>query len=245
MKEWWIGCSGFHYPEWKKVFYPEGLAQKRWFEYYSEHFNTLELNTTFYRFPQVPFLENWYKKSKAGFCFSVKVPRAITHFKQFNDTDRMLGDFYTTCREGLKEKLGCILFQLPGRVVYNEERLDKIIAATDRAYTNVIEFRHESWWNQGVYDKLATNGLSFCSMSHPDLPDQVVDGNVIYYRFHGVPKLYKSQYKKDKVIEVMQQALSAPGGGRKFIYFNNTMAMGGIRNARQAMAFIEKQQRVP
>jgi uncharacterized protein YecE (DUF72 family) len=241
MNEWWIGCSGFHYPEWKKVFYPEGLAQKRWFEYYSEHFNTIELNTTFYRFPQLHFLENWYQKSKAGFCFSVKVPRAITHFKQFNDTERMLSDFYTTCRDGLKEKLGCILFQLPARLAYNEDRLEKIISATDPAFTNVIEFRHETWWNQGVYDKLSAHGLSFCSMSHPDLPDQVVSSRVIYYRFHGVPHLYKSQYRKDKVHDIMQQALSTPGVSKKFIYFNNTMAMGGIRNARQAMAFLEKQ----
>src|SRR5438105_15010687 len=110
---WHIGCSGFHYPEWKKVFYPDGLAQSKWFDFYSEHFNTIELNTTFYRFPQVSFLQNWYKKSPASFNFSVKAPRLITHFKQFSGTERMLGDFYGSIRQGLQKKLGCVLFQLP------------------------------------------------------------------------------------------------------------------------------------
>jgi uncharacterized protein YecE (DUF72 family) len=241
--QWFIGCSGFHYKEWKKVFYPEGLPQRKWFDYYSEKFNSLELNTSFYRFPQVKFLKNWYDKSPAGFCFSVKVPRAITHYKQFNDTARMLGDFYNTCREGLAEKLGCILFQLPSRMVYKKETLDKIIAAVDLSFNNVIEFRHESWWTSSVFQTLKEHQLSFCSMSHPSLPDEVIDSTVIYYRFHGVPKLYSSQYKKAKVFSIIDQAnaLIKAGASRSaFIYFNNTMAMGGIRNAQHANAYLSQ-----
>jgi uncharacterized protein YecE (DUF72 family) len=184
-------------------------------------------------------MNNWYEKSKPGFCFSVKVPRAITHFKQFSQTEKMLESFYNTCREGLKEKLGCILFQLPSRVVYKEETLQKIISATDLSFTNVIEFRHSSWWNKEVYDKLAENNISFCSISHPDLPDQVINTPVIYYRFHGTPHLYKSQYKKQKIQEIIDQASVADSTGKRFIYFNNTMGMAGIRNARQAMAFLK------
>src|ERR1700747_49503 len=112
--KWFIGCSGFHYKEWKGIFYPEKLPQRKWFEYYSSRFNTLELNTTFYRFPQLGVLQNWYEKSPADFRFSVKAPRLITHYKQFNDSRQLLADFYGTIREGLQDKLGPVLFQLPG-----------------------------------------------------------------------------------------------------------------------------------
>lgn len=72
MPKWWIGCSGFHYKEWKDVFYPKGIPQTKWFEHYCEHFNTIELNVTFYRFPTSASLQSWYKRSPAEFKFSVK-----------------------------------------------------------------------------------------------------------------------------------------------------------------------------
>src|ERR1700759_2717586 len=153
--KWFIGCSGFHYKEWKGKFYPEKLAQKNWFDFYSQHFNTLELNVTFYRFPQLSFLNNWYKKSPDEFCFAVKAPRLITHYKQFNETEQLLSDFYSTVKEGLKEKLGPILFQLPGKIAYTEERLHRIIKSVNPDYINVVEFRHVSWWDKQVYSQLA------------------------------------------------------------------------------------------
>ncbi len=79
MKKWWIGCSGFHYKGWRGKFYPEGLPQKKWFEFYCQYFNTVELNTTFYRFPRIGDLRAWYDRSPDGFRFSVKAPRFITH----------------------------------------------------------------------------------------------------------------------------------------------------------------------
>ena len=118
-----IGCSGFYNKDWKNDFYPNGLAQRKWFEYYCTQFNSLELNTTFYRFPRVEFLQKWYDKSPSDFKFSVKAPRLITHFKQLKDCERLLDDFYSTIREGLKEKLGTVLFQLPAKIIYSEELL--------------------------------------------------------------------------------------------------------------------------
>ena len=115
--DWHIGCSGFHYRDWRGTFYPVKLPQKKWFDYYCEHFKTLELNVTFYRFPQLSFLQNWYQKAPADFRFSVKAPKAITHFKQFHDTARMISDFYETINNGLQEKLGPVLFQMPRGLV--------------------------------------------------------------------------------------------------------------------------------
>jgi len=190
-----IGCSGFYNKDWKEVFYPEGLPKTKWFEYYCSHFNTLELNTTFYRFPKVEFLYKWHEKSPADFKFSVKAPRLITHYKQFNDTENLLQDFYLTIREGLKEKLGAILFQLPARIIYNEEFLQRIIQNLDNTFNNTIELRHISWWNEYVFTQLSKHNITFCGISIKDLPDEIVaDTSIIYYRFHGIPHLYYSQY---------------------------------------------------
>ena len=243
MIETWIGCSGFHYKEWKEVFYPKGLSQTKWFEYYSQHFNTLELNTTFYRFPQLRFLQNWYNKSPDIYRFSVKAPRLITHYKQFNDSKRMLSDFYGTTKEGLGEKLGCILFQLPDRIKYSDEMLQRIIENMDLTFTNVIEFRDESWWQNKVFRKLATHKIHFCSMSYPGLPEEVIHStSLIYYRFHGVPRLYKSCYKKDFVTTVGNQLLKNKKTKQAFIYFNNTWGTGALRNARQLLAYCNTHQ---
>jgi uncharacterized protein YecE (DUF72 family) len=76
----YIGCSGFYNKDWKEVFYPNGLPQSKWFEFYCTQFNTLELNTTFYRFPTIEMLKKWYDTSPADFKFSVTAPRLITHY---------------------------------------------------------------------------------------------------------------------------------------------------------------------
>ena len=152
--KWHIGCSGFHYKHWKGPFYPEDLPQKKWFDFYCRFFNTLELNVTFYRFPKLSFLENWYETSPGNFSFAVKAPRAITHFKKFVNTTNMLADFYGTVGEGLKEKAGCILFQLPPNLHYNPDKLEQIISSLDLNFLNIIEFRHASWWTEAVYKRL-------------------------------------------------------------------------------------------
>src|ERR1700743_585267 len=162
MIDWHIGCSGFHYKDWRGTFYPEKLAQRKWFDYYTEHFSTLELNVTFYRFPQLLFLQNWYDKAPVNFRFAVKAPRAITHYKKFNDTADLITSFYDTINNGLREKLGPVLFQVPPSYNYTEEKLDKIISSLDSSFKNVFEPRHISWWNDDVYRKLAAHRITFC-----------------------------------------------------------------------------------
>src|SRR6188474_1827896 len=124
---WEIGCSGFHYKEWKGVFYPGSLPQREWFRFYAEQFNTLELNVTFYRFPVLKSLENWHTISPDNFRFAVKAPRLITHYKKFCDCTRLIDDFYNLITKGLKDKLGPVLFQLPPKYVYTDARLEQIV----------------------------------------------------------------------------------------------------------------------
>lgn len=232
--DWYIGCSGFHYNDWKIKFYPEGLPQKKWFDYYCEHFSTLELNVTFYRFPQLSFLQNWYNKSLKDFRFAVKAPRAITHYKKFNDTADLISSFYDTINNGLKEKLGPVLFQIPPSFHYDEDKLERIISSLDSSFINVFEPRHVSWWQQHVYDELAKHNITFCGMSHPTLPDDVIINTPnIYYRFHGVPNLYRSSYSTkflQKVVDAVKADKQAKTG---WFYFNNDYDAVGVENAKR------------
>lgn len=239
--EWKIGCSGFHYPEWRGIFYPSDMAQRKWFEYYSGSFNTLELNVTFYRFPRIESLKKWYNVSPKGFTFTVKAPRHITHFKKFKDAQRMLQDFNQTSRDGLREKLGCILFQFPPNYAFEAERLERIIDILDVSVKNVLEFRHPSWWNQEVFRMLGENHISFCGMSHPSLPDEVIGTTEsLYYRFHGVPHLYNSKYDTQKLEEVAHALMHGHTKATEaYVYFNNTADGHAPLNAKQLQEISE------
>lgn len=237
---WHIGCSGFHYRDWKEVFYPAGIPQRKWFEYYSSQFDTLELNVTFYRFPQVKFLQNWYMVSPADFKFSVKAPRLITHYKQFRDCERLLDDFYTTIEQGLKDKLGAVLFQLPPKFHFTDERLEILLSNMRKGVTNTFEFRHDSWWTEPVYQRLKKEKILFSGISHPKLPDEtIVTNKKAYYRFHGVPKLYYSAYKEDMLKRVADDLIKDKTVKEAYIYFNNTADIGAIENAVWLMNYIK------
>ena len=239
MIKWWIGCSGFHYKEWKEVFYPKSIPQTKWFEYYCSHFNTIELNVTFYRFPRPEALLKWYERSPADFKFSVKAPRLITHYKIFNKSESMLGDFYASVYEGLNDKLGCVLFQLPSRVAYSDAMLQRIIETLNPSFDNVVEFRDATWWNKKVYKRLKEHNISFCGISHPKLPDGVrKNSSILYYRFHGVPVLYKSEYGIDFVNKIATDIKTSAKISEAYVYFNNTWGTGGINNARQMEGLI-------
>jgi len=240
MIDWKIGCSGFHYKEWKNVFYPEKLAAAKWLSYYSEHFKTLESNVTFYRMPTEKTLDKWYANTPDNFIFSVKAPRLITHYKKFNAVKDDLDIFYSLIKKSLNDKLGCILFQCPPSLVYSQEALQRIIQSLDRNFINVVEFRHQSWWHQAVYDELKKNNISFCSISYPKLDDNVIaTSETIYFRFHGIPRLYYSAYTHEYMRNIVSQIKKIRGIKRVFLYFNNTADLAAIQNARYIQELLE------
>ena len=240
MVKFHVGCSGFYYNHWKPDFYPKDLPKSKWFEFYCEHFNTLELNVTFYRFPKISTFENWYRKTPDDFVFAVKAPRLITHYKQFIDTAEMMQGYYETMLEGLKEKLGAVLFQLPPRSNFTEERLDRILKTLDNRFNNVLEFRHPSWWNDEVYQVLAKHKISFCGMSHPDLPDEIIQNSpIVYYRLHGIPELYKSPYTSRKLRSIVQEVAANTKTRQAYIYFNNDIGLSAVRNATEMISYLQ------
>jgi len=236
--KWRIGCSGFYYREWKAVFYPKGLAQKDWFKFYCEHFNTVEINSTFYKMPTQKSFDKWYKESPDDFLFTIKVSRLITHYKQLLACKQLLDDFYKAINEGLKEKLGCVLFQFSPKFDYTEERLNLLLQNLNPSFNNVVEFRHISWWDTEIFNRLEKNDIVFSGQSYPSaLPDNVIQNTeTVYYRFHGKPILYKSEYEL-KIIQDFADQISK-STKQIFVYFNNTWGLGALHNSRQLQELI-------
>lgn len=226
-----IGCSSFYNKHWKKVFYPEDIPSAKWFEYYCQFFDTYEMNATFYKFPTIRSLENWYKKSPENFLYSVKAPREITHVHKFIDCKDLIDDLYSRCKMALKDKLACILFQFPPSYHFSEERLDQIIANLDLSFANVIEFRHPSWWIREVWDAFSKNNITFCSVSHPRLPNTIfTNPDLIYIRLHGKPEMFYSYYTAPE-LTALKAIIDKKKNKKVFVYFNNTASAGGILNA--------------
>jgi uncharacterized protein YecE (DUF72 family) len=233
MRHWYIGCSGFYYKEWKGLFYPKDLPQKEWFQYYTQHFNALELNNTFYRFPELSALQHWHDDSPKTFRFAVKVPREITHDKAFGGTEDLLNEFYNVLQSGLQEKLGCVLFQLPPSFDYTAERLKTLLAQLDTTFTNVVEFRNISWWRDDVIETLRKKGITFCGVSYPGLIDNVIVNTPHpYYRFHGVPKLHNSAYDYGFLKNVVEAIDTVKEVKAAYLFFNNTMSGAALENAK-------------
>ncbi|PZR22626.1 MAG: DUF72 domain-containing protein [Flavobacterium psychrophilum] len=229
-----IGCSSYATASWQPLFYPEGLPGKQWFDYYCKFFSTYELNSTFYRFPSVKSLQAWYEKSPEGFTFSIKVPKAITHIKRLAGCKEEIEKFYNVAAEGLKDKLGCVLFQLPPSFSYSTERLEAVIGAVNPIFNNVVEFRHESRWKEDVIERLSNNNITFCSVNFPKLPTSVMKTTqTAYVRMHGNPRLFYSEYTQQQIKGLCNEVFSQ-NFKHIYIYFNNTASTAGIINALQA-----------
>lgn len=226
-----IGCSSYYNSNWKPEFYPENLPKSKWFDFYCQHFSTYEMNGTFYKAPTLKVMQNWYGKSPENFIYAVKAPKIITHLKKFRDCAEEINTFYEVCKEGLKEKLGPILFQLPPSFHYSEENLELVLKNLNSDFKNTVEFRHESWWKKEVFEILEKHKIIFCNVSHPTLPNSIFKTNSIgYLRFHGSPKMFYSSYSNDYLTEIKSKII-VNSFEEFYIYFNNTASIAGVLNA--------------
>lgn len=133
---------------------------------------------------------------------------------------------------------------MPPRMKYKEAKLEQILEQVDDSFTNVLEFRNETWWNSEVFERLSSKNITFCSMSYPDLPDEVVaNAKAVYYRFHGVPRLYQSKYELDVLERVANEIKGNSAIKQAFIYFNNDIDASAITNAFQMQSYVDKLKR--
>ena len=225
-----IGCSGWFYWHWKRKFYPANLPQSKWFQFYAKHFSTVELNSPFYHFPKLSTAKAWYRNSPKNFIYTLKVNRFITHIKKFKGTSGLIKDFYKL-GDGLKEKMGCFLFQLPPSLRFNMEKLNEIIKQLDAERNNVIEFRHESWFTEEVYDKFKKNNIIFCIVSSPEMPETFAKtADDIYIRFHGKEDLYGSNYS-NKELKSWAKKIKNSRARNTWAYFNNDSNAYAVKNS--------------
>jgi len=234
-----LGCSGYFYKGWLGKFYPKDLKMSQWFNFYTSKFNTVEINSTFYRMPKPADLRRWSRSAPEGFVFSVKMNRNITHYKKFRNTQKEIKEFYDLIIENLEDKLGCVLIQLPPSYKKSEENLSAIIEQLNGDVKNVIEFRHKSWWSEEVYEKLRKFNLCFCSVSAPKLPeDLVVTAEYIYIRFHGKEKWYRYNYSDKELMEWARKIRSVDFT-QAYIYFNNDFDANAPRNCERLKEFLK------
>jgi uncharacterized protein YecE (DUF72 family) len=236
-----IGTSGWHYDDWRGIFYPEKLPRAGWLEFYTRHFPTLELNNTFYRLPPETAFTRWYASSPPDFVFAVKVSRYITHIKRLKDCTVEVANFISRVTL-LKEKLGPLLYQLPPGLHRDDDRLEAFLAVLPRGYKHAVEFRHESWFTDKVFDMLREHGAGLCIFDMPSLTSPILTtSNFAYIRFHGSDSLYSGYYSHDEMADWAKKIAGlARNLASVYIYFNNDVAGYALQNAATLRRYLEK-----
>lgn len=230
MSRLFIGTSGWNYSHWQDIFYPKDLSQSKWLEYYTEFFNSVELNVTFYRLVAKKTFQNWYQRTPKDFYFVAKGSRFITHIKKLKGVGESLSLFIDNVI-GLKEKLAAILWQLPPSFKKDLIRLESFFKLLNKHKIRwVFEFRNDSWFDKEAYDLLKAYDVCLCIADSNQWPCvKQVTTNFVYLRFHGRNGLYSADYS-DK--ELKEWASFAKDTKKDiFAFFNNDAYGYAVKNA--------------
>ncbi|MDR6457659.1 uncharacterized protein YecE (DUF72 family) [Chryseobacterium vietnamense] len=228
----YIGCSGFYNNDWKGSLYPENAQSKDFLSLYSKTFNAVEINSTFYRKPTSKTLLKWHDETPDDFRFFIKIPKSITHQNRLENSRDEIALFCNHIQNGLKDKLSGFLYQLPPSFTNTTENIERIINNIDHRFLNVIEFRHSSWWQKEIFEFLKKHNIVFSGVSFPgNLPEDLIinHAEILYYRLHGKPVLYKSEYSKDFMESLAEKIKDSKQ--TSFIFFNNTWGTAAIKNS--------------
>jgi len=221
-KEIYIGTSGWHYQHWKGPFYPKALSDENILDYYLKHFETAEINNTFYQLPEKETFAQWRDSAPEGFLFSVKASRYITHMKKLKDPEQPVANFIARI-EVLGNNLGPVLFQLPPRWRPNIERLTSFLTTLPEDHRYAFEFRDESWFAKRTEEALRDRGAAFCiyEFEHRESP-RPVTADFVYVRLHGPDGAYQGKYDDQTLKRWAEDILSWVNEGKKvFCYFDN------------------------
>lgn len=221
-----VGTSGFMYRHWAGgVFYPPKLPQKKWLEFYAEHFRTVELNVAFYRLPSEDAFRSWYKRTPDNFSFALKGSRFITHVKRLKDCGEPLRLYFRRARL-LREKLSVVLWQLPPRFKKDASRLSDFVRALKnyRSVRHAFEFRDATWFDAEVYELLGALDMAVCMADWPCYGVKVPEtAGFAYLRRHG-PRgdgLYAGCYSEEELRRDAQRIRQWLSEGRDvYVYFH-------------------------
>jgi len=236
-----IGTSGWAYGHWKGVFYRESASQEDLLTAYAKSFRTVEINNTFYQLPDAKSIERWRQKVPAEFTFAVKANRYITHMKNLLEPEEPVARMMARI-DGLGEKLGPILFQLPPGWHANAERLASFVNVLPRDRRYAFEFRHESWYADPIYEILEESGSAFCIHDHKDAPSpRLVTADFVYVRFHGRRGGYEGRYPSADLSDWTDAIAGWRDEGLDvYCYFNNDFRGYAVENAQELLSLLEK-----
>lgn len=232
-----IGTSGYQYDHWKGVFYPEDIPKDRWFDHYAQHFDTVEINNTFYQLPQESTFDSWHEQAPAGFCYALKFSRYGSHLKRLKDPRGPIDKFVQRA-ERLKSFLGPILVQLPPHWNVNAQRLTAFLEAAPKRYRWAIEFRDPSWLCDEIYAILQEHQAALCVHDMIEDHPRRMTGDWTYLRFHGdhYTGSYSHQFltaEAQRIREYLAEGLDV------FAYFNNDQHGYAVQNAVDLKRYLQ------
>ncbi|MFC5929300.1 DUF72 domain-containing protein [Cryobacterium melibiosiphilum] len=236
-----IGTSGWSYDHWTDVLYPPGLPAHERLARYTDRFDSVELNASFYRWPRDSTFASWRRRMPPGFALSVKAPRGLTHAKRLYAPeawiDRIAGGWHQ-----LGDRRAVLLVQLDPRHERDDARLDYFLSLLPPWIRVAVELRHESWHDDAVFHLLERHGAAYCVMSGAHLPCVLrATADVVYLRLHGPDHeyLYGGSYSDQDLSWWADRIRDWQHSGREvFAYFNNDGGGNAVRNADTLRRFL-------
>jgi uncharacterized protein YecE (DUF72 family) len=211
-----VGCSGWNYRDWRERFYPRGVPQRRWLEYYARTFQTVEVNATFYRLPTRETAAAWAEQTPEDFVFALKASRYVTHVGRLTKVEKGIALFDERIEPlRVAGKLGPILWQLPPNFRRDDERLERALSHLRRG-RHCFEFRDSSWFVDDVYELLRKHGAALVVSDHPTLPFEAreLTADWTYVRLHHGSRGRRGNYSRAELelwrrrIDELQRALN-------------------------------------
>ena len=205
--QYYVGCSGWSYSAWQGPFYPVNIESSQWLNYYAHIFDYVELDSSFYRMPNIFTVKNWYKKTPENFRFTAKFPKVITHDKRLKDVSRELEHFFQSMLP-LADKILTLLIQLPPSLKIAEgiENLRQIIPELDNRFRYAIEVRDRSWFQDLAYNFFANNNICMVWSQLAELATPpIATTDFLYVRFIGDRSISERDFgkiQKDRVAEM-------------------------------------------
>ena len=178
----WVGTSGYNYPEWKGSFYPSDLPAAKMLPFYAARFPTVEINYTFYRMPTEKLVSGWAAQTPSPYRITLKAPRRITHDSRLKECGDLVNGFCQVAVT-LGDKLGALLFQLPPNLKKDLARFDAFLEALPLHAPAAFEFRHQSWLDEEIFQRLARRNLALCVADSQTMSTPLrATGDWVYFR---------------------------------------------------------------
>jgi uncharacterized protein YecE (DUF72 family) len=230
----WIGCSGWNYPHWRERVYPRGCPQSRWLQYYATLFDTVEVNTTFYRLPKRTAVAHWVEQTPDGFVFAVKVSRYLTHVKRLRGLKDGIERFFERIEPLVESaKLGPVLWQLPPTFRRDDDRLASALGRLPPG-RHAFEFREPSWYVDEVFELLRAHDAALVIPDSPKYPFRPLEltAGWTFVRFHHGRRGRRGNYSETELEEWARRIEGWRQDVDVYAYFNNDWEGFAVANGR-------------